>query len=556
MNSLFKYKTPLSLAVALLLSSIANFSVNAATVEIKEDVKENGLNFSGHLDYIKQQESSNKQAIERVKNNYLQVLELIKLKQYQDANTKVASLLQQNPEQSLYYNLKALLQLVDKNQTGAEQSLLKAVKLNARNTQALTGLAKMALDNKQFDLAKEYADTVLAINPNDIKAYQILASVAMQQHGIDAVEALLLDARNKVKNNTPTEQAIIQSLRKVYINKKQPEKLLELATGLIERDKEDAFALSMLAEAQILNQDNMGAEKTLRQFVAQYPKDAKHLFLLLQLLDKQKNKETEMLGLLDRAILNLDNPSLVLSYKAAVLIKQKQFQQAFTIARELEQLNPNKGIGKILKGDIYLAEKNYPEALNNYQQAYDITPNIKILDGILTIFSIQNKPDAAINLLKKELAKNKDDTKIQFRLAVSYQNSGQKELASKHYEAVLTQQPENVIALNNLAWIYNELNNPKAEKLAKQAYELAPKSGAIADTYGLILLKNGNKQLGLTVLKQAAELDPTLAEIQLHLAEAYIANQNESQAKIILQNLLNQESAESEKAKALLAKLK
>ena len=546
---------PFLTSFILLFSLLANAPIYAATFDMKEDIKENGLNANSDLNYAKQQESSNKLAIERVKKNYLQTLELINLKRYEEANDKIASLLKQSPDQSLYYNIKALLQLTDDDQTGAEQSLLKAVKLNAKNTQALTGLAKLALDNKQYELAQKYADKVLLINPSDIKAYQILASVAMQKDGIDAVEVLLIDALNKVKGNISTEQSIIQSLGKIYLSKKQPQKLLTLATVFFDQNKENTFALSFLAEAQLLNQDKKEAKKTLRQIVKQYPKDAKHFFLLVQLLAQQKDKETEILGLLDQAVFNLDNPSLVLSYKAAVLIKLKQFQQAFAVAQKVEQINPKKSIGKILYGDIYLAEKKYAQALDNYQQAYAIIPNIKVLDGILKVLSIQNKPDVAIKLLKEELNKNKTDTNIQYRLAMAYQNEGQNDQAAKYYEILLTQQADNAIVLNNLAWIYNQKNNPKAIKLAQQAYELAPKSGAIADTYGHILLKNGEVQLSLKILKQAAELNTELAEIQLHLAQAYIANQNKSQAKVVLQNLLNKENIENKEAKALLAEL-
>ena len=109
--------------------------------------------------------------------------------------------------------------------------------------------------------------------------------------------------------------------------------------------------------------------------------------------------------------------------------------------------------------------------------------------------------------------------------------------------------------LNNLAYLYHQQNNPKAIELAKRAYQLAPKSGAIVDTYGYILLKQGNKTQSLNILKQAAELNPQLVEIQLHLAEAYIANQEKAQGKAVLEKILNNKvanSAEQEQAKQLL----
>ena len=113
----------------------------------------------------------------------------------------------------------------------------------------------------------------------------------MKQKGIEAVETLLLDAQSKLKDKPTAELAILQSLAKVYLKQKQPEKLLPLATDLIKRNPNDNAVLSFLAKAQLVNKDEAGAEKTLRQIIAQQPNDAKHLFLLARLLNKQKDKE-------------------------------------------------------------------------------------------------------------------------------------------------------------------------------------------------------------------------------------------------------------------------
>ena len=552
MFKFLKNKMSYVIGVALLLSFIASVPANEASFEMGDDKLDLGIDFSNFEEVLA---TKHKQTMEEIKSNYLSVLELVKNKHYEQAKIKVTELIRQDPNQSIYYNLQALLQLVNKDLPGAEQSFLKTVELNPENTQALTGLSRLALYNKQLDSAKQYADKVLAINPHEVIAYQVLADVALQQQGMDAVEAILLDARVKVKDNPKAELAILQSLGKVYIRKNQPEKLLQLAADLIKRNKNDITALSFLAQAQLANKDETGAEKTLRQIIVQQPNDAEHLFLLARLLGNQKDKETEILGLLDKAALNIDNPALVLSYKAAVLIKQKHYKQAYAIAQQVDESNPAQSIGKILKGDVYLAQNKYSDAQLNYQQAYAITPNIKVLDAMLKILAQQNKPNDAVSLLEKELAANKDNPDIHYRLAIIYQATEQNDLAIQYYETVLAKQKDNVIVLNNLAYLYALQQNPKAISLAKQAYQLAPKSGAVADTYGYLLLKQGDKQESLKILKHAAESAPGLTEIQLHLAEAYIVNEDKLQAKAILQELLNNKTAnvvEQGKARELL----
>jgi len=63
--------------------------------------------------------------------------------------------------------------------------------------------------------------------------------------------------------------------------------------------------------------------------------------------------------------------------KTAILIKQKHYQQALTVAQQVDKANPTLAIGKILKGDVSLSQQKLPEALSHYQRAYVIKSNIK-----------------------------------------------------------------------------------------------------------------------------------------------------------------------------------
>ena len=78
----------------------------------------------------------------------------------------------------------------------------------------------------------------------------------------------------------------------------------------------------------------------------------------------------------------------------------------------------------------------------------------------------------------------------------------------------------NVIALNNLAWIYGEDEADKALIAGEAAYNLASNRPEIMDTYGWFLYKNDRADEAVTVLKEAVKLAPDNAEIAEHLKEA------------------------------------
>jgi len=90
----------------------------------------------------------------------------------------------------------------------------------------------------------------------------------------------------------------------------------------------------------------------------------------------------------------------------------------------------------------------------------------------------------------------------------------------REYEAVLVRAPENAVALNNLAVIEQRNRDPRALDLARRAYEAAPGSAAIQDTYGWLLVEHGEVDRGLELLRSAARKLSSSPEVQFHLGAA------------------------------------
>ena len=511
-----------------------------------------GKGSSSILESLKQPETNTK------KDDYVEVLNLLKQNKLPDAKKRIAVLLKEYPDQAEYYNLQALTETLDKNSTAAQQSYLKAIKLDKNNMLAHLGLSKLLLEAGDLAKAKEYAENALVINDKSVNAYLLLADVALKQKNNPEIEKILLTAQSKVKGNIANEVEVVKALGQYYSLQKQPEKILEMSEDVAKRYPGNNVAMSVLAQAQILNGKNDQAESTLQQLVELDKKDVGARLLLVRLINNQPGKEKEVLKLLDEAVaIDSNNPEPAL-VKAAYLIKLNRTPEALDIANKMDAQYPKLPLGKLLKGDVYLAEKNLDKALDIYQQAYKIKPNDKVLFTIVDILSAQGKAADGIKLLKKELETQKQTAGIHFKVANLYQMQKDYPQAESHYKAILAQQPDNVLALNNLAWVYSQQNNPKALETAKSAYEKASKSPAIADTYGTILVKQGQAKEGVGVLEAAAKQAPQANDIQYHLAEAYVAIDDKQKALQILETIVKAEQNFSEKnaAVSLLDKLK
>lgn len=507
---------------------------------------------SSILESLQQAEINNKKA------SYLEVLNLLKQNKIEEAQNKVSALLKQTPDEPEFHNLQALLDTLKKDTPAAQQSYQKAIELDQRNILAHIGLAKLALESGELDKAKEYANKTLAINDKTINAYLLLADIALKQKNNNEVESVLLNAHEKVKGNITSEIEVVKNLGKFYAMQKQPEKIIPLSEDIAKRYPNNNAALSILADAQIVNDKKQLAEQTLLQIISQEKLDINHRLLLAKLLSEHPDKEKDVLKLLDEAAAIESNNPQATAFKTAYLIKLQRYPEALKLADKTDAQFPKLALGKLLKGDVYLAEKKLDKALEAYQKAYQIQPNDKVLFVIVDIMNAQRKTPEAIKLLNQESEKNNKNGVIHFKLATIYQQQNDNKQAETHYKAILAEQPDNVLALNNLAFLYSQQNNPQALELAKKAYEKAPESAAILDTYGYILVKQGQHAEGLTVLEKAASLAPKTNDIQFHLAEAYSVNDNNPKAIEILETIVKAEQNFSEKkaAVSLLDKLK
>jgi len=534
-----------SLSIASTYNPMEHPQNNFSTLEQLNSNNDEPDKAKSILESLQQSEISSKRA------HYLEILELLKQNKLEEAGNKITDFLKNHPDEADYYNLQALLETLKKDPIAAQQNYDKAIRLAPKNMLALLGSAKLALDQGQLDKARDYANKALAINDKTINAYLMLADIAYKQKNNAEVEKLLLTAKDKASDDIKLEIEVIKSLGKFYALQKQPEKILSLCDDLVRRYPSNTMALEMLAQAQLFNNQKALAEQSLQKIINLDKQDINSRLLLARLLSEYPDKDKETLALLDEATkIDPDKPEAMV-FKTAYLIKRQQYPEALALAHKLDQQFPKLVLGKLLLGDTYLAQKQYEKANEHYQLAYKAQPNDKILLIIADLFIIQKKSNEAIKLLNEALVKAPKDLAIHFKLATIYQQQNDSKLAEAHYDAMLIEQSDNVIALNNLAILYAQKNDPRALDLAKRAYDKAPESAAILDTYGHMLIKQNQANEGLKLLEKAISLAPKQNDVQLHLAEAYVSTNNTAKAIAILESLVNTDLEFSEKKAAL-----
>jgi putative PEP-CTERM system TPR-repeat lipoprotein len=210
---------------------------------------------------------------------------------------------------------------------------------------------------------------------------------------------------------------------------------------------------------------------------------------------------------------------------------------AIAVAREVEGQRPKEAVGYILEGDIHASEKRWSDAAAAYRNGIRQAPAselaIKLHKALLSAGNTAEAEKAATSWLKDH---PKD---VAFRLYSGDLATARKDYpaAAQYYRAAVDLQPENALALNNLAWVSGEMKSPKALEYAERANRLAPNQPAFMDTLAMLLAEQGDSAGATALLLKALEIAPQAAAVRLNLARVLIRAGRKDEARVELETL-------------------
>jgi putative PEP-CTERM system TPR-repeat lipoprotein len=210
---------------------------------------------------------------------------------------------------------------------------------------------------------------------------------------------------------------------------------------------------------------------------------------------------------------------------------------AVATARDIQRQFPKNPAGFLLEGDIHAMGKAWKEAISAYRNGITQTGASELavkLHAALAAQNVRGEADKFANAWQKEHPRDQ-----RFRLYLAELAAARNDYATaiRNYQAMLKEQPDNPVLLNNLAWVMAKNKDPKAIELAERAYELAPDQANIIDTLGTLLAEKGDLKRSLELLRQARALAPRNPLIQFNLAAALVKAGNTAEAKPLLVEL-------------------
>ncbi len=268
--------------------------------------------------------------------------------------------------------------------------------------------------------------------------------------------------------------------------------------------------------------------------------------------------------------------------ESAALLAQNKTNDARQLLENLRAKTPDSPDVMFQLGKVSLVEKKYKEADEDFRHTYDLKPaDIRGMTGLVESDLEQNKPDAAIQTLKAELAKNpersdmkllladvevkigrlddaiadyqsilgtlgknsKARARVYIRLGEAYRRKGDAGDAVQAFQKAREILPDDELVLSSLALVLDAAQRwSEAMQVYNAAIKLAPNDAVSLNNDAFLIAEHGGDlDQALTMAQHATQLLPDYAEVADTLGWIYLKKNLSDQAiEIFKRNVARQ----------------
>jgi len=426
--------------------------------------------------------------------------------------------------------------------------LAEALKRNSKDTEALIQQAQILLSERKLDAAEQDLQQALRMEANSATAHYAMGLLLRTRGRLSYARQELTKAVELNPNLLSARLALIQ----VLFSLNAANDALEVAnrtppaqSGTPEIVVQRNWALMATGKWTELRQ-------SIDQALAAIPHNSE---LLLQdgIWKVQHKDYVQGEKSLAAALEGTPDDLRPLRVIAGIQIAQKQPALALAKVTEYASRYPKNASMQQFLGESLLANQNPAQARSVFLAIKASNPNFVAADLSLAQCDLaEGHTEEARKRLLSLTNSQQVGAEANLLLGSLEDNSGKPADAADYYRAALKLEPDNVMALNNLAYVLgsNGADLDGALEYAKRAKDLAPDSGVVEDTLGWLLFKKGLYEQSVQELEGAVSHLPS-AVPKYHLSMAYSMARQPDQASRILRDALKQDPKLPEANQAL-----
>ncbi len=143
-----------------------------------------------------------------------------------------------------------------------------------------------------------------------------------------------------------------------------------------------------------------------------------------------------------------------LAAMVSLKIQLNDLPGAMAVAEEALKENPGLSAGYLLSGNVQLAQKQYEQAIESFQQAYKLRAGQEAVMGLYKARTLLGQHAQAQAVMQDWLV-HPEDNFIRRNLAVAYFDAGEVAAARREFEQLYDQGEHSPVVLAHLARIYD-----------------------------------------------------------------------------------------------------
>ena len=447
-------------------------------------------------------------------------LATIYLKQNEPAKALkiLKTVLTQAPDNATYQNLLGAAQAMNRDFDAARQTFLKLEAANPTAIPVQISLSRLDTLTGHPDKARERLTALLL--KKGAQAPNIMLELAKNEEAANNIKEAIRWA-DKARTQDSRLMAAKLYLINLYHRNGEPRKALEVALEAQRNNRDDLDIMGIVAEAYIALNDHSNARTELKNMATLAGFDSQRLYRIAQMqyrIKAYKNAEYTLQKAVQGA------PDFIDAQVALIEIRigLNKLNLAEKEIRSLAKKTGFKDADRLL-GDIATRRGEHNKAIQHYRAALKNNQDSMLTIKLYQAHAAAGEWQQATRLIKDWVNQHPQDINARQVLAEAHLQQNQLAQAQTQYEYILEKHPNSATMLSNLAFIYQQTGNDKAQSTAQKAYELAPDNAAINDTLGWILVKQGDAQQGLPYLREAHSRASNNPEIRYHIAAALAA---------------------------------
>ncbi|PYS66919.1 MAG: hypothetical protein DMF69_24620, partial [Acidobacteria bacterium] len=196
--------------------------------------------------------------------------------------------------------------------------------------------------------------------------------------------------------------------------------------------------------------------------------------------------------------------------------RKQEFDQAHGRIDQVINANPKNASLHFIKANIYAFQRNSQGAEAELRKSLELDPNyIAAYNSLAALYINNNQQDRAIAEFQKVIALRPENPAGYTMIGMLEDARKNYDMAAESYRKALQQDPNAVIAANNLAWLYavtGKGNLDEAVRLAQGVVQKNPNVAGFVDTLGWVYYKKNLHAAAVEQLQKAVSLDEQSAK--------------------------------------------